>query len=110
MATFFNSQHLNQKQLAKGILLKSVYGNNTMLTFFEFSPNAVIPSHKHPHEQITYIVEGELELITAKEKKVLKQGEGIVLLANEEHGARVLDKPAKVIDAWHPVREDYKIS
>lgn len=35
--------------------------NFFMLTFVEFEPNAEFPPHKHPHEQITFIIEGEME-------------------------------------------------
>ena len=78
-----------------------------MMTFFEFEPDAVIPSHKHPHEQITYIIEGEMEFTVEGETRLLKKDDGVVIRSNQEHSARVLDKPAKAVDAWYPVREDY---
>ncbi|MBI5043435.1 MAG: cupin domain-containing protein [Nitrospirae bacterium] len=104
---FFKESDLKAKQVLEGITLRAVSGDKTMMTFFEFEPDAVIPSHKHPHEQITYIIEGEMEFTVEGETRLLKKDDGVVIRSNQEHSARVLDKPAKAVDAWYPVREDY---
>lgn len=106
--SFFRESDLKAKQVLEGITLKAVSGNKTMMTFFEFEPNAVIPSHKHIHEQITYIIEGEMEFTVEGEKRTLKAGDGVVILSNQEHSAMVLNKQTKAVDAWYPIREDYK--
>ena len=105
---FFRESDLKAKKVLEGITLKAVSGDKTMMTFFEFEPNAVIPSHKHYHEQITCIIEGEIEFTVEGETKILRKGDGVVILSNQEHGAKVLDKPTKAVDAWYPIREDYK--
>jgi len=106
--SFFSESELKTKQILEGITLKAVSGEKTMMTLFEFEPDAVVPSHKHPHEQITYVIEGEMEFTVEGEKKILRKGDGVIILSNQEHSARILDKPAKAIDAWYPIREDYK--
>lgn len=106
---FFRESDLKAKQVLEGITLRAVAGDKTMMTFFEFEPNAIIPSHKHPHEQITYVIEGEIAFTVDGETKALKKGDGVVIYSNHEHSARVLNKPAKAVDAWHPIREDYII-
>lgn len=78
-----------------------------MMTIFEFGPDAVIPSHKHSHEQITYVVEGRLEFTVEGKTMVLGKGDGVVIFSNQEHSAKVLKAPAKAVDAWYPRREDY---
>ena len=47
--TFFRESDLKTKQVLEGITLRAVFGDKTMMTFFEFEPYAVIPSHKHHH-------------------------------------------------------------
>ena len=42
------------------------------------------------------------------ETKVLKTGDGVVIPSNQEHSAKILDKPTRAVDAWYPVREDYR--
>ncbi|HEX8949717.1 MAG TPA: cupin domain-containing protein [Dissulfurispiraceae bacterium] len=105
--TFFREDDLAARNVLEGITRRAVAGNKTMLTIFEFAPYAVIPPHRHPHEQITYVVEGEMEFTVDGETRLLKKGEGVVILSDQEHSARVLDKPAKAVDAWYPIREDY---
>jgi len=106
---FFDTVELKQKQVLEGITLRSVAGDKVMMTFFEFEEGAVIPPHSHPHEQITFVQEGELEFTLKGETMVLSEGQGVVIHANEEHSARVNKGPARALDAWHPVREDYRL-
>ena len=109
--TFFKESDLKTEQILEGITLKAISGDKTMMTFFEFEPNAVIPSHKHPHEQITYIIEGEMEFAQLEgETKILKEGDGVVILSNQEHGAIVLNKQTKAVDAWYPIRGGLQIN
>lgn len=105
--TFFKKSDLKTKQILEGITLKAISGDKTMMTFFEFEPDAIIPPHKHQHEQITYVIAGEIEFTVEGETRTLKAGDGVVIYSNQEHGAKVLDKPTKAVDAWYPIREDY---
>ena len=77
------------------------------MTFFDFEPGSIIPSHNHPHEQITYVIEGEMEMVVDGKTKLLKAGDGVVILPDQEHSAEILSKPSKAVDAWYPIREDY---
>jgi len=105
---FFRKSELRPTQLLEGITLRAVSGDKTMMTFFEFEPHALIPPHRHVHEQITYVIEGEIEFTVEGETTVVKAGDGVIVLSNHEHSARTLDKPAKALDAWYPIREDYR--
>ncbi len=104
---FFSESGLQSKQILEGITLRAVSGEKTMMTIFDFEKGAVIPPHSHPHEQITYIVEGELEFTVEGKTRILKKGDGVVILSGREHSARVLKAPARAVDAWYPRREDY---
>ncbi len=106
--SFFRKRELGARRLLDGITLRSVSGKKTMMTFFDFEPDAVVPSHRHDHEQITYIVEGEMEFSIEGEKRILGKGDGVVILSGQEHGARVLSKRTMAVDAWYPIREDYE--
>jgi quercetin dioxygenase-like cupin family protein len=51
-------------ELIKGVHLKAaVYGKQTLLTEVRMDQGAVIPPHKHPHEQTGYLVSGQLEFL-----------------------------------------------
>ncbi len=106
--SFFTINDLDQTPITPGIGRRSVYLENLMLTFVDFEPGIPLPRHSHPHEQITLILEGRLEFTLDQETRILNAGEGVTIPSNTPHSARSLDGPARVLDAWHPVREDYK--
>lgn len=66
---FFDVKELPKKEIKRGIWLRSVFLENVMLTYFKLEPNIEFPLHKHPHEQITFIIEGEMEFRLGDETK-----------------------------------------
>lgn len=105
---FFSEADLKAKNPLEGVTLRAVYGDKTMLTIFELEPHAVIPTHAHPHEQISYVLDGALEFTLEGETRVLRPGDGALVPSGQEHGARVLDQRTKVVDGWYPIRDDYR--
>jgi quercetin dioxygenase-like cupin family protein len=106
--TFFRVADLPKTEMLAGVDRRAVYLDNVMITFFDFEPDAIVPEHQHPHEQITLVLEGAMEFTLGDETRVIQAGEGVTIPPNIPHGARILSQPTKAIDAWHPVREDYK--
>jgi quercetin dioxygenase-like cupin family protein len=53
------------------------------------------------------MIEGEFEFTVAGEKHIMKPGKVFVLPTNIPHGGRALT-PCRIIDVFHPVREDYR--
>lgn len=104
---FFKIDELKEKEIIKGITVRAVANKNSMVTFFEFAPNSIVPEHKHPHEQITVVTAGSLKMTIGEEAKTLKAGEGVVIPPNIEHKAISSDQITKAFDAWYPLREDY---
>ncbi len=90
-----------------GVQIKEVHLDNLMMTWMEFEPGSILPEHTHPHEQISLIVEGSMELIVGGATRLLKKGDVAVVPSNTPHRARTLDEHTVAIDAWHPVRKDY---
>lgn len=106
---YFRVADLPAVEMLPGLVRRAVWLDQVMLTFFTFEPHTVIPAHEHPHEQITYVVQGALEFTLGKETRRLNAGEGVCIPSGVRHGARTLDEPTVALDAWHPVREDYKL-
>ena len=64
--------------------------------------------HSHPHEQITYIAEGELLFFAADdEPRRLVAGDCFAVPSNVPHSVQLLSKRARLIDTFHPIREDF---
>ena len=105
--TFFTINDLEKTEMAAGIDRRAVYLDKLMLTFVDFEPGIDLPRHSHPHEQITLVIEGTLEFTLDNETRILKAGQGVTVAANVPHSARSLTEKTRVVDAWHPLREDY---
>ncbi len=105
---FFRKDDLPATEMLPGVTRRAVYLDDVMLTFFDFEPNAVIPAHDHPHQQITWIISGAMEFDLDGEKRILRAGDGALIPPHVRHGAVILDEPCRALDAWHPIRQDYR--
>jgi quercetin dioxygenase-like cupin family protein len=106
--TFFRKDDLSATEMLPGVKRRAVYLDDVMITFFDFEPNSVIPKHQHPHQQITWVISGAMEFDLAGEKRVLQAGDGVLIAPDLPHSAVILDEGCRALDAWHPVREDYR--
>lgn len=105
---YYSFKDREVKEPVKGIKVRSVFLDKTMMTYMEFESNSIIPEHKHPHEQITTILEGKMEMMVGGVTKIVSKGDVVAVPANIPHSAKIQDKFTIAIDAWSPVREDYK--
>ena len=105
---FYSFKERKAKEQSKGIKVRSVYLENLMMTHMEFEPGSIIPEHRHSNEQITLILEGKIDMTVGKEIKTVVKGDVIVIPANIEHSAKILDEFTVAVDGWSPVRDDYK--
>ncbi len=104
-------QHLKDlqpKELAPGLTGYYAHGTNMTLGLVEIKAGSNLPLHQHLHEQITYILEGELDMTIGGQPCSLTAGMYYVIPSNVPHGA-VAVTDCKVIDVFNPVREDYKL-
>ena len=104
-------QHLNDvkgKLIVPGLFGRFVHGDKITLSFVDIEPGAILPEHSHPHEQITFIMEGELEMVIGGEKMLLTPGMVHVIPGNVRHSA-IARTAVKVLDSFLPVREDYRV-
>ncbi len=105
--SFFTVSELPGTEMLPGIVRRAVHLEHTMMTFFNFEPGSVVPEHDHPHEQITYVVQGGMAFTLGGETRTLRAGEGVCCPPGVSHRAVILDEPTIALDAWYPVREEY---
>jgi quercetin dioxygenase-like cupin family protein len=97
-----------KKPLVPGIQIRTFWGENMLLSVVDFEANAVVPAHSHPHEQIIYMLDGNIEIGIAGETQPLKAGEFMIVPGGVEHSAKVGPQSARGLDVFSPVREDLK--
>ena len=79
-----------------------------MMVIVELDANATLPKHNHPHEQGGIVLEGELEFMIGGETRLLHPGDLYIIPGGVDHEVQVGGTPAKVLDIFSPVREEYK--
>jgi len=83
------------------------YGERLMVVQVTLEEGVVVPVHRHPHEQITYVIEGQLSMEVEGQTHVLGPGDSLLLPGDVEHGATAIERTL-VVDTFSPPREDYK--
>jgi len=94
-------------ELAKGVTAKVVHTANISIAHVTLLPGSVVPEHRHHHEQVVNVIDGELELTVEGTPTVLTRGKALTLPPLVPHSARAITL-VYVIDVFHPAREDFK--
>jgi len=101
--TFKNS---NPKEIIPGFTTRFIHTNSQTLSLVEVKKGAILPTHSHPHSQISQVLEGEFQLTIAGTTKICKQGDVAIMESDEEHSGKAISD-CKILDIFTPVREDY---
>ncbi|MFQ5821231.1 MAG: cupin domain-containing protein [Candidatus Heimdallarchaeota archaeon] len=89
-----------------GVIL--VVGEKAMMMKLTVEPGIPTPPHKHPHEQMGHLLEGKGVLYIGDESVEIKAGTSFWIPPNAPHNFDATgDKPAVLIEAFSPPREDY---
>jgi len=99
---------LRLKRSVPGANMWAVALDKVMFTYFEIQPGTRFEMHKHESEQITYILEGELFFEMADKTVCLASGDVIAIPSNAPHAAYAKEKRVRAVDAWSPVRREYR--
>jgi quercetin dioxygenase-like cupin family protein len=105
---FVRFEDIASFELAAGVRGRPLFGDGAMLNLIEFEPGAVVPLHRHPHEQLGLVLRGTQVLVVDGEEHALGPLEGYVLPGGIEHSAHCGSDGATVLDVFQPVREDYR--
>ena len=95
------------KEIRNGINGYYAHGAGTSLGYVVIKAGSVLDLHHHVHEQITYIIEGQLDMVIGGIPCSLTAGMYYVIPSNTPHSAFAVTD-CKLIDVFSPVREEYK--
>ena len=99
---------ITPKELAAGLTGYYAHGDSSTFGYIELKQGSKVPMHRHIHEQITFIVSGQLDMTIGGIAYSLTAGMLHVIPSNQPHDAlAMVDTVA--IDAFNPVREDYRL-
>lgn len=90
-----------------GFIGKFVHSDQMTLAHWEIAGGTELTEHSHPHEQITLLLSGKMELRSGDHAAMLTPGQGVVFAGGETHGGYA-HEDCTVVDIFCPVREDFK--
>lgn len=104
---FIDHDGVTARDIVPGFSARFVHSERMTLARVRVKRGATLPQHSHPHEQLTTLISGELELTLGGETEVLRPGMVAVIPSGVPHSARAL-ADCVVLDVFQPVREDYR--
>lgn len=94
-------------ELGAGLSRRILAHDNAMMAVEVcFEKGAVGTMHKHPHVQISYVLEGKFEATVGDETVIISVGDTYYTAPDEPHGVVCLEK-GKLLDIFTPEREDF---
>ena len=84
-----------------------ITGANASLALVELQPDAIVPEHRHEHEQLGMCLEGSIIFTVGGERRELGPGGTWRIPSNLSHDAVAGPDGAVVVDIFSPVRADW---
>jgi mannose-6-phosphate isomerase-like protein (cupin superfamily) len=107
-----NYDRIIHEKISPSFERRIVYLDNLMVTICDFTHGPAKnpdPPHSHPHEQITYVAEGELLFFKGEKEHHLIKGDIITVPSGIPHCIKIISNHVRLIDSFHPVRKDFLI-
>ncbi len=86
---------------------RRIEGERITLAIVELAPNARVPEHRHPAEQLGLVIRGTVHFRIDDEERDLGPGGTWRILSGHPHEVRAGPDGAVVIDVFNPTRRDW---
>ncbi len=86
------------------------YTDHLMMAIIDFEDGPKLqpdPPHSHPHEQITYVVSGEILFFMDDQQMHLGPGDVYCVAPGKPHTIQLLTRSVRLVDCFTPIREDF---
>ncbi|HJV46640.1 MAG TPA: cupin domain-containing protein [Bacillota bacterium] len=105
---FVKGQLVEAVETGAGVTRKLLSkGGSLMMTEVTFQKNSIGDIHSHPHEQISYIVQGSFEFNLGGEIQIIQKGDSVYIPSGISHGVKALEDHSIILDIFTPQREDF---
>ena len=108
MSLYFpTAEECSRHTIFPGVTVRTCAAEKMMLSLAELEPGSVVEEHAHPHEQVGILLSGKVLFTIGGEQKTLTAGDVWVIPGGVRHKVVVLEGPARALDVFTPVREEY---
>jgi quercetin dioxygenase-like cupin family protein len=97
---------LPAEQINPSMTRRLLWGDRLMASWIEFKAGAVVSSHQHESEQLTYCISGVMRFTLPDRTLILRGGEVLLIPGNVPHGAEMLEDTVEM-DFFSPPRQDW---
>jgi quercetin dioxygenase-like cupin family protein len=94
------------EKISDKITRKVMSGKQGMLVWWRMKAGAHAAAHTHPHEQIVYMISGQMDFRIGDEKRSMRAGDVAVIPGGVEHEG-FFPEDTEVVDFFAPPREDF---
>jgi mannose-6-phosphate isomerase-like protein (cupin superfamily) len=99
-------QDFKEKQFKPGAKNQFFWGDTVLITRVSIEPDRNFGIAIHPYEQLSVLLEGELEFLIGDEVRMLHKGDGVVIPPNTTHRARTYSTPAVLLECLGPASKE----
>lgn len=105
---FFPDRDLPSETVEAGKVARKIRarGGSLMMVEVSFEKGGEGRSHAHPHEQVTYCLEGEFEFSIDGQTRTLRPGDSVYIAGDLPHGV-LCGAKGRLLDVFSPQREDF---
>lgn len=97
-------------QTAPGRERRIAHTDNLMVVVWDFADGPAKepdPPHSHPHEQVTYVAEGEVLFFVGEESSRLGPGDMVTVPPDQPHTIQLMTPRLRLIDSFTPLRSEF---
>ena len=94
------------EKVTEMISRKIVTGEREMVAQVYLKKGALVPTHSHESEQMTYVLQGALKFLINGEEITVREGEVLHIPSWIPHQAEALDDTFE-LDLFSPIRQDW---
>jgi quercetin dioxygenase-like cupin family protein len=97
---------LPQERITDKISRRVLSGKQGMMVWWTIKAGAHAAAHKHPHEQIVWMLKGRMDFRIGNDRRSMVTGDVAVIPSNVEHEG-FFPEDTEVVDMFAPPREDF---
>jgi quercetin dioxygenase-like cupin family protein len=108
--TTLKYQEMPAQEFRPGAERRLGHTDNLMIVVVDFHDgpkDEPDPPHSHPHEQVSYVAEGEIIFVLGDEQTRLGPGDMFLVPPGKPHTIQQLTEHVRLVDCFTPIREDF---
>jgi quercetin dioxygenase-like cupin family protein len=78
-----------------------------VVDFYDGPKDEPDPPHAHPHEQVSYVAEGEVVFVMDGQETHVGPGDMFLVPSGKPHSIQQLTEHVRLVDCFTPIRQDF---